>query len=102
LSGIFLLNLQFVTLWATNQIRIEMCGYRSVVESKSKFHFVSFTFGFVHEFLTAENTIFLVMVNIFYSGFDGTMIFYTSGHQPLIFESKCKPRSTVKIFWDMT
>jgi hypothetical protein len=36
-----------------------------------------FTFSFVHQFQTAEYTIFLVMENIFHSGLDGTMILYT-------------------------
>ena len=34
-------------------------------------------FGFVHQLQTAENTIFLVMENIFHSGLDGTMILYS-------------------------
>ena len=68
-------------------------SYRSVIliENKSKkrqigsmcsismlpvfqFIFASFTFGFVHELQTPENTIFLVIENVFNRGLDGTMI----------------------------
>ena len=41
------------------------------------FDFASFTFNFVHQPQTAENTIFLIMENIFYSGLDGTVILHT-------------------------
>jgi hypothetical protein len=41
------------------------------------FGFASFTLAFVHQLQTAENTIFWVKDNIFYSGLDGTMIRYT-------------------------
>jgi hypothetical protein len=36
-----------------------------------------FTFGFVHQLQTAENTIFWFMENIFCGGLDGTLILYT-------------------------
>ena len=45
--------------------------------SCSEVLFLSFTFGFVHQLQTAENTTLLVMGNIFHSGLDGRMILYT-------------------------
>jgi hypothetical protein len=39
--------------------------------------FASFTFSFVHQIQTADNTIFMVIENIFHSSLDSTMILYT-------------------------
>jgi flagellar biosynthesis GTPase FlhF len=38
----------------------------------------SFTFSFVNQLQTAENTIFLLTENIFHNGLDGTMILYVT------------------------
>lgn len=76
-----------------DQIHIEMCVIDLAFSSKSSlrrgrsvlsalflcFPILSFVFaffftlGFVHQLLTAENTIFLVQENIFDSGLDGAM-----------------------------
>jgi hypothetical protein len=47
-----------------------MTAYPSQTQTTlfSSFVFASFTFGFVHQFQTAENTILLVIENIFLSG----------------------------------
>ena len=54
-----------------------MCSTSDFLGFLLSFVFESFTFGFVHQLQTAENTILLVMENIFHSVLDGTMILYT-------------------------
>jgi hypothetical protein len=58
--------------------------------------FASLTFSFVHQLQKAENTIFLVIENIFHSSLDGTMIFYTI--HTLLVLSKTEIRQTMKLF----
>ena len=71
----------YVTFWATDQIHIEMYiidfSLKASLRSGRSVLCALFTFGFVHQLQTAENTIFLLMEIIFHSGLDGTMILYT-------------------------